>query len=286
VLVLVIAAIALACAACGSGSVSASYTVPLTPITFAVSLDGQGHVSVSVSASANIPTPVGTFAVSAGESASLARTTQGLLVAFRAGSGAGARDTDYEILTGRELHVELDGQIVEDISPNMVVITVSPGTSYHVTVTDADPHQSPPPSPTPDAGCVGWKHREHLPKLSIGIGGSDTVNSVAAKLHAMCLNVEVHVAHAIDPATRTGTAPAGTIVEVSFATGRALWGVGSWQWCQYYDIFEWRWRMKANNFSVGDHALHDDELVVADSGRAANIFVADGQPGPPWFNAT
>ena len=279
------AAVALACAACGSGSDSASYTVPLAPITFAVSLDGQGHVSVSVNASANIPTPVGTFGVSAGESASLARSTQGLLVAFRAGSGAGATDTDYEILTARELHVELDGHIVEDISANMVVITIGPGTTYDVTVTDADPHQSPPPSPAPDAGCAGWKHREHLPTLSIGTGGSDTVNSVAAKLHAMCLNVEVHVVHATDPVASTGTAPAGTIVEVSFATGRALWGVGSWQWCQYSYIFEWRWRMKDNNFSVGDHALHDDELVVADSGRAANIFVADGQPGPPWFNS-
>ena len=107
---------------------------------------------------------------------------------------------------------------------------------------------------------------------AISIEGGDTLNRAGGSMTAT-----PHI---------VGYQCAGTIVEVSFATGRALWGVGSWQWCQYYDIFEWRWRMKANNFSVGDHALHDDELVVADSGRAANIFVADGQPGPPWFNAT
>lgn len=238
---------------------------------------------MSVNATASIPTPVGTFAADAGDSASLARTTPGLLVAFRAGSGKTRTDTDYEILTGRELHVELDGHVMEDIAPNLVVITVDPGTAYRVAVTDADPRRTPPPSPSPDVGCGGWYHREHLPKLSIGIGGSDTVNSVTAKLRAMCLNVEVHVVHSDDEATSAPLAPAGTIERVSFATGRALWGVGSWQWCEYSYIGEWRWRRKINNFSVGDHALRDDELVVADSGRAANIFVADGAPGPPWL---
>jgi hypothetical protein len=178
--------------ACSAGA-QVAYTPPFAPFTLTVSVDQHGHVSVSASVSDTIVTEVGEFSVGGGVSADLAQQNQGTVVDFRSGK----TDKDYMIRTGRELHFQARGHIVETITQNLVVITVSPGTAFSIAVSGTPP----PPAPKPDRSCGGdATHVVRLPVLNLGpLGTFDSVDQVRAKLRSICITSTVlKVIHGAD----------------------------------------------------------------------------------------
>ncbi len=225
--------VALCLAAC-TPEAHVSYRPPIVPFTLTVGVDRQGHVSVSASVDASVVTPIGTFGVGGGASGDIARQNPGTVVVFRSGTA----DTDFLIHTDRVLTLTVDGHVVEEISQNLVVITVSAGTSYTVSVREAHPDPTPP-APTPDANCKGITHRVILPELSLGPLGKDTLDTVRAKLTKICLNVVVDVVQ--DPNCTYGDqgrykCPPGLVDHIHIPCDRHLW-MRFWHNYDYLDVY-------------------------------------------------
>lgn len=150
-----------------------SYELPIVPITFDVSTDGDFSVKLEV----GIATPLGDIRFAGGIAGTPVGASSGRpmriqtvgvtdLIVCKAGSNRQAC-VAYAIRTGRKVDIKMDGQFEETIDNGVVTIDAAPGSI--ITVTDSGGQDTSGPRPAARIDIEHWTFAVNGPYTEVDI---------------------------------------------------------------------------------------------------------------------